>query len=370
LRNFLGAFADGAILFPLLAAISLQGSMSSDRLLVTAGLAYIATGLWFKIPMPVQPLKSIAIAAVAVHASGLEIRSSGAILGAVCLILACAIRHPKVRDFISAIPPFFIRALQTALGVILIIQGLKTILPLPLVEQAAGAMILIFIFAFSSLPLLGAFATLGLIAGVFFTSGNAAPANALSLHEQILRPSMVLGLVLPQIALTFANSVLSTKEVAKIYYPEKASRVTEPALLTSIGIGNLLSALLGGLPYCHGAGGLTAHYKGGARSYHANLIIGFTLVLFGILTHLGGQTVLQYPLFLLGALLIGIGWFHFGIVAIQRHSEEKGRLVLVGAVAAATHTMTLPLMATIAICLMDAFRTRTKMPEGAVHDSL
>ena len=373
MKNFFGAFSDGAILFPLLAALSLQGALPADRLLLTAGLAYIVSGLWFRIPMPVQPLKSISIAAVAVHASGMEIRVSGAVLGIVCLILCFAVKNDRVNAWIKSIPPFFIRALQTALGVILAIQGLKILFPLPLYEKIAGAAILAVLFIFSSFPLLGVFATVGLIVGVFLSSGIVGgvagaetTAGAVGAANTLLRPSMVMGLVLPQIALTFANSVLSMEVVAKSYFGEQAKRVTVPALFASIGIGNVIVAAIGGLPYCHGAGGLTAHYRGGARTWHANLMIGSALVAFAAITHFGQSVVLRYPLFLLGGLLIAIGWFHFGLVRMQASAGESGKLAVVAIIAGFTQTMTWPLVATVAICLVTAISQNEKIAERSV----
>jgi SulP family sulfate permease len=365
-NNTLGAFADGAILFPLIAALSLQGALPVDRLLFTAGLAYIVSGFIFKIPMPVQPLKSIAIAAVAVHASGFEIRASGAILGIVCLVLALFIKQARVSEWVRSIPPFFIRALQTALGVLLAMQGIKILFPLPLFEKVASLAVLALLFLVSSLPLLGLVATIGLIIGVYLnwhagTQAGTALASVTSAGE-LFRPAIIASLVIPQIVLTFANSVLSTKDVAKHYYGEAANQVTEERLLTSIGFGNLVVASLSGLPYCHGAGGLTAHFRGGAKTYHANFIIGGTLVLFGLITHFGDSVVLRYPLFLLGALLIATGWFHFGLVRTKRVAGENWKLAVVGMVAAFTQAMTWPLVFTVAICCLPFAK------KGPVHD--
>ena len=65
MRNVLGAFADAAILFPLLAVISGLEGFSAWIPMATAGLIYIAAGFFFRVPMAVQPLKSIVIAGVA-----------------------------------------------------------------------------------------------------------------------------------------------------------------------------------------------------------------------------------------------------------------------------------------------------------------
>jgi SulP family sulfate permease len=357
MKNVLGAFSDGAILFPLIAALSLQGAIPVDKLLLTAGLAYLVSGLFFRIPMPVQPLKSIAIAAVAVHATGAEIRVSGAFLGLVCLLLALLVQNQKINSWVRMLPPFFIQALQTALGVILAIQGLKILMPLPIFEKVAALAMLIVMFAFSSLPVLGVLATLGLLVGVFLNAKGAPEMVSTANDAQAVRPIMILSLVLPQIALTFANSVVSTRVIAHQYFGSLAKRVTDRALLTSIGLGNLVVAAVGGLPYCHGSGGLTAHYRGGSRTYHSNLIIGTVLVLFAIATHFGQSVVLHYPLFLLGPLLIAIGWFHFGLVRKQESQPDVRKLLVVAIIAAFTHAMSWPLIAAVVFCLpFDKFK--------------
>ena len=50
-------------------------------LFASAGIIYVLSGLWFRVPMPVQPLKAIAIAAVVSGASYLEVRWAGAVVG-------------------------------------------------------------------------------------------------------------------------------------------------------------------------------------------------------------------------------------------------------------------------------------------------
>lgn len=368
MRNFFGAFADGAILFPLIAALALQGALPVDRLLFTAGLAYVVSGFIFQIPMPVQPLKSIAIASLAVHASGLEIRLSGGILGLMCLLLAYLVKYEKVSLAIRAIPYFFICALQTALGVLLIVQGLKVLFPLSLMQQGLSAFTLIILFCFSSVPLLGILATCGLLVGVWLNANAVHGLAAVHGLEEVslLRVGMVLSLVLPQIALTFANSVLSTRDVAHHYFGNQAKRVTERTLLNSIGFGNVIVALIGGLPFCHGAGGLTAHYRGGARSAASNYIIGGTLLMCAFISHFKQSMSLQYPPFLLGSLLITIGWFHFGVLSTsQRKAAETLKLWIVALTTLYSQNMTAPLVVAMILSLPYEKMFRTK---GVFHD--
>ena len=81
INNFIGAFADGAVLFPLVMTLSLQNGMSLSRLLLSSGLAYLVAGYIFRVPMSVQPLKSIAIAGLSIGASAYEIRIAAMMLG-------------------------------------------------------------------------------------------------------------------------------------------------------------------------------------------------------------------------------------------------------------------------------------------------
>ena len=62
--NFVGSFSDAAVLFPLLILIGQKTSFQLPLLFFSAGLLVIFSGIYYKVPMSVQPLKSIAIAAI------------------------------------------------------------------------------------------------------------------------------------------------------------------------------------------------------------------------------------------------------------------------------------------------------------------
>lgn len=121
MRNILGAFADGAVLFPLLALLSTQAGFSGATALLTTGIAYIVAAVLFRVPMSVQPLKSIAVAAVTVGASFSEIRLSGMLLGAFCLLVCLT----DVERYARRVPAVIIHQLQVGLAVLLMLQGLK-----------------------------------------------------------------------------------------------------------------------------------------------------------------------------------------------------------------------------------------------------
>jgi MFS superfamily sulfate permease-like transporter len=112
-------------------------------------------------------------------------------------------------------------------------------------------------------------------------------------------------LVLPQLSLTFTNAVLLTALVAHDYFGDRAAHVTPNRLAVTSGLANLLLVPLGALPMCHGAGGLAAHYRFGARSGTAPLLLGLPLLALALLPGgLGLQLLAAIPAAALGALLL------------------------------------------------------------------
>lgn len=337
--NIVGAFADGAILFPLLAALSIVNGFSGATLLATAGIAYIVAGLIFRIPFSVQPLKSIAIAAIALGASQVEVRAAGALLGLTCFVLSFL----PINQFVSKIPRPLIHGVQLGLGILLITQGVKIGFPIFSTQPIwwlvlmglIGAMLFTSQF---SVPLLGIVATGGLFYALFFAhSPFLIPQNPIS---DTFRISILLTLLLPQLVLTFSNSVVATYDVANRYFPGRSQRVTPKRLLQSIGLGNILSALVGGLPFCHGSGGLTAHVKGGATHFVSNLIIGGTLLILSIIQFTKGSISLAYPPVLLSSLLVTTGLFHIQLAhPTWEIKTERLRLVMMGIMAVISQNM-------------------------------
>jgi MFS superfamily sulfate permease-like transporter len=111
--------------------------------------------------------------------------------------------------------------------------------------------------------------------------------------------------VLPQLSLTFTNAVLLTALIASDYFGERAAHVAPRRLSITSGLANLLLTPFGALPMCHGAGGLAAHYRFGARTGTAPLLLGLALLGLALLPGGLGLAVLgAIPAAALGALLI------------------------------------------------------------------
>lgn len=327
--NLTGAFSDGAVLFPLLAVLSLQSGMDGMRMMASAGAVYIAAGLVFRVPMAVQPLKSLAVTALALGATTTEIALGGFTVGFVCLMLSLF----YVDSLAKKVPRHLVHGLQMALGLMLMIKGGQLGLNIPEISLRGGFIILtIIILGFTwwtKKPVIGWIATAGLIIGVLNSAAaeNIIPA---SVPVDSIRPNLILALVLPQLALTLTNSVIGAHDVAQHYFGTKAYRVTPKWLLRSIGIGNIILAPLGGLPFCHGAGGITAHVKGGACNWHMNLIIGGTLLGLALISWQFGRPIIPaFPQNLMAALLFATGFFHVDLVRSSWQKKDL-RWLLIG----------------------------------------
>ena len=121
-------------------------------------------------------------------------------------------------------------------------------------------------------------------------------------------------LVIPQLPLSFANSCLATADAARSYFGDKAAAVKPGRLATSLGSANIVAGAISGMPVCHGAGGLTAHYAFGARTAGAPLAMGAALLVLAIVFGGGLAAVLTaFPLPVLAALLAAAGVLHIGL---------------------------------------------------------
>jgi MFS superfamily sulfate permease-like transporter len=91
------------------------------------------------------------------------------------------------------------------------------------------------------------------------------------------------ALVIAQIPLTFGNAVVATCDAEREYFGQRSERVRPDRVATSIAAGNVLGGLTGGMPVCHGAGGVTAHYSMGARTKWATASAGTIFIAAGLL---------------------------------------------------------------------------------------
>jgi SulP family sulfate permease len=155
-------------------------------------------------------------------------------------------------------------------------------------------------------------------------------------------PTALYLLVIPQLPLTLGNAVFATANTSRTYFGEQARRVTPRALLTTMGLSQALAAAIGGIPICHGSGGLTAHYKLGARTGAAPLMIGIVCLSIGLFVDGNVLPVLgliPYPV--LGILLAFAGLQHGLLVRDLLRWDEILTAASVAAVSWVAHNLAL-----------------------------
>ncbi|HEV2350127.1 MAG TPA: putative sulfate/molybdate transporter [Terriglobia bacterium] len=338
-----GAFGDIGILFPIAIALISLNHMNPTAVFFTAGLAYILAGAYFKIPMPVQPFKAVAAIALALQLPPSSIASAGLLMGILLTLIGLTnLVAPLARLFTLPV----IRGIQLGLGLILLREGLRLISHSNVVSikgvsispwwlaWAGGAILLALLRSRrfpAALALLIAGVAFGLWAGghaLLPLSWGPAPFQLLHPHADELKKVLV-ALVLPQFALTFGNSIVATENTAQLLYGAQARRVTTRALSVSIGLMNLVSGTLLSAPTCHGSGGVTAHYKFGARTEKSGYVIGTVCLLLALFGQSAITLLHLIPTAVLGVFLVYVGVQH-GMFIRDLMSRKAFLLIAVG----------------------------------------
>jgi SulP family sulfate permease len=321
-----GAFGDVGVLFPIAIALISLNHVNPTALFLVAGLTYVLAGWYFQIPIAVQPFKAVAAIALAMSLPPSSIASAGLLMGGLLVIVGVT---NLAGWFAKLFTLPIIRGIQLGLGLLLAREGLRLVLSprskLVLFagrvvapwEIAFGGALLLLAFRSSrrlpaALVLLTAGITLGLIAQeAKLPVLGWGPVPITLLHPHLAEFKRVLPLlVVPQFALTFGNSIVATENTARILYGEQARRVTVRRLCGSIGLINLISGIIQAPPFCHGSGGVTAHYKFGARNAKSSYVIGVVCILLALFGRAAVDVLRFIPAAILGVLLVYVGVQH------------------------------------------------------------
>ncbi|MBI4313066.1 MAG: hypothetical protein HY681_15000 [Chloroflexi bacterium] len=353
-RELNGALGDLGVLLPLEAALIAINGLNPTTTLLGVGIIYILSGFYFRIPMPVQPLKALSALAIA-HHSPPGVIAAAALLMAGFLFALSATRGIKLLEKIVPIP--VVRGVQIGLGFLLLKSAYQMVFLKPFLLSGQKAhvnvaslaipggvllglvsVVLLFVLLrLKSIPAALVVAAVGIVTALFTLGGDAvwrigpAPLNLSLPSAGDFWPALVL-LVVPQLPLTLANSVIATADAAKAYFGGKAERATPTRIAMSIALGNLWAGLTGGLPNCHGCGGLTAHYRLGARTPLATAFLGVMLIGVALLFGRSAMEIRSLlPAATLGVLLFYVGVQHI-ILGVNVDSTVQLALAAVVAV--------------------------------------
>ena len=328
-----GSLGDLGTLLPIAMGIILINGLNPLGLFFSIGVFYILSGMYFRVTVPVQPMKVIGAYAIAMALSPQEILASTALMAVFLFIIG-------ITGIINLIgkytPKPAIRGVQLATGSLLMSEGVSLVLgdakiqqiretaepylavstlgpvPIGLVIGLCGAVLTLCLLENRKLPAGLVVIVLGLILGSFLGTHQGLGQLSPNLHLPGLMPFefpgqadftfALLALVLPQLPMTVGNAVFAYTDLSREYFGVNSHRVSNRAACISMALANAMCFLLGGMPLCHGAGGLAAHYRFGARTAGSNIIIGSIFLVLAIVL---GNNIL-YVLFLIPMAILGV----------------------------------------------------------------
>lgn len=309
-RNELaGAFGDMGTDVPLLIGVALASHLDGASVLIMFGAMQILTGLAYRMPMPVQPLKAMAVIVIAQKTAAPVLYGAGLAIGVTMLVLAVT---GTLTWLGRVIPKCVVRGIQFGLGLQLASIALQIYVRAEGTQGYALAgfafVLVVLLLGNRQLPAALPVVALGLAFAVFRLDSSVL-ATSIGLHLPVPRVPQLSDiaagfvlLALPQIPLSVGNSVLATRQLAKDLFPERDLSLRKIGL--TYAAMNLINPWLGGIPTCHGSGGMAGHYAFGGRTGGSVIIYGLVFVALGLFFGPGFDHVVRaFPLPILGVLL-------------------------------------------------------------------
>lgn len=338
-HEFAGSLGDLGTILPIAIGMILVNGLNPSGLFLSVGLFYVFTGFYYGVTVSVQPMKVIGAYAIATAMSSGQVLASCLLMGLILMVLGVT----GVIDIIGKYTPKSVtRGVQLSTGTLLMAQGVKLMigtstlqilqkspepylsiqsfgpLPIGIVLGIAGFILTLFLLNNKKLPAGLVIVGLGVLIGVFFGANQGFDTLAFGLYLPKWMPFQMplktdfmfalFALVLPQLPMTVGNAVIANADLSKEYFAEKSKKVTYRALSITMALGCIFSFFFGGMPLCHGAGGLAAHYRFGARTAGSNFMIGSLFILLVLFLGSGILTLIYLiPMAVLGVLLIFAG---------------------------------------------------------------
>lgn len=215
-----------------------------------------------------------------------------------------------IQKVATVTPRSVVRGVQVALGVLLAIEGFKMVAT----GWILGIISIVIIIVLRGSRYAPAAIVL-MVLGIAIVGFRGELLQAIDLSFTLppvtffSSGEMWQGLVLAgfaQIALTTTNAVIATSALIAQYFPDKL--VPEKKLALNMGIMNIIVPFFGGMPMCHGAGGLAGQYYFGARTGGTNIIEGLMEISLGLFLATSIATLFSlFPQSIIGAMLLLVG---------------------------------------------------------------
>jgi len=358
-----GSLGDLGTLLPIVVAMILINKLSPSAVFLSFGVFYLIAGVYYRLPVPVQPLKAVGAIAIASPALITEsvIGASGIIFGVILLLLAFSGTVDKIAKLFTQ--PV-VRGIQLALGLVFLRKGVELIVGKNLflngvsgkyaeynINLIIGIAVFLLVLALldnKKLPAAIAAVVAGIVAGLLLGGFDSLRFSIGPTEMHFISPSLkdywtaFIMLILPQIPLTIGNACVGTADTCYSLFPKShmLSKTKAGKFALTMGIVNFPTGFLGAVPMCHGTGGLAAHYRFGARTGGAPIMIGALLVVMALAFGEFGFTLLaMVPNSVLGVLLIFAGLELCPLIRSLKENEEFFVALLIAGIALSVTNM-------------------------------
>jgi hypothetical protein len=282
-----GAFGDVGTLIPFVVAYITIVKVEPLGLLLMFGIALLASGLYYRTPLPIQPMKAIGAAAIAGGISPAALFGSGLTTGLFWLLAGAT---GAIRPISRLATKPVVRGIMLGLGLSFMVDGINCMRTAPVLAGIA-LVVTYLLLTNPKIPAMFMLLIIGIVSAVIMDPllmpelakihiGFKLPVFSLS---AMTWNDVVVGTLLftlPQIPLTLGNAVIAITAENNELFPDR--KVTEKKIAISQGIMNLIAPIFGGVPMCHGAGGMAGHVRFGAKTGGALVILGSLLVLIAL----------------------------------------------------------------------------------------
>lgn len=360
IHEFSGAVGDLGTLLPLAFALVVVNGFPPERIFLLFGLVYIFTGWYFKVPVAVQPLKAMAVIAIAKGFSVEMLSVTAFFYGILLLFLSLT---GLIKFLQKLFTPGLVRGVQLGIGLILAQKAIELVVQKGILLNFADSSLAInIILLISATAVISLFQfrkkfpialVLIFLSIIFFNFSGYSPGITYA-DENLISFTLpdfsklldaLIFLIIPQLPLTLGNAVYAANDICHTLWEDQAKKVTAPKLGFSIGLSDTVIGLLGGFPVCHGAGGMAAHAQFGAKTGKATIIIGSVFI---FLSLAGFSSFLFFiPVPLLAAMLLFDSYRLSMLVKKVKDNIQLVTALLVGIISFATKNLSIALAAGI-----------------------
>jgi len=318
LSEWAGAFGDLGTLVPFVVAYLAVLKLDPTGVLLGFGAAMIAVGLFYRTPIPVQPMKAAGAVAAAQAAqtaiiTPAAVYAAGLVTGLIWLVLGLTGLGARIAKLV---PRHVTLGIVLGLGMAFMLEGIRMMAGQWIIAAVALVATLL-LLASRRIPAMFVLLLFGIGCGVWQQPELAQRLGSIDLEfrlppfawREIGWSDLLLGvafLALPQLPMTMGNAFIAIRQENNRLFPDRP--VSERRIALSTGLMNVAGSAVGGVPMCHGAGGMAGHVAFGARTGGAVVILGVLLVLLALFLAGSVETFLR----LLATPVLGVILFLTG----------------------------------------------------------